>query len=194
MSALDIPIIPGVAGSFLLWAGSAQLAVLALLGSGAGILPALLSTVLINSRFSMFGAALEPMFRGQPAWFRWLGPHFLVDQNYGLATARQDLDDPARFRRYWLTTSFAIGVVWLSVIAAAMNLGEAVPPGSLLTFSTVPIYVALLVPRLGERSARGAAGAAAATAMACAGLASGVGILAGVVVGILVSAVMGGRR
>jgi len=194
MAALDIPMLIGVVGSALVFAGSAQLAVLELLASGAGIVPMLASVLLINSRFAMYGGALEPMFRRQPGWFRWLGPHFLVDQNYGLTTARNELTDPQRFRRYWMTTSMAIGAVWLTTIAGAMNFGQRVPKDSPLSFAATCIYIALLVPSMKDRPGRYAAGSAAVTALAFPQLTNGVGLLAGVAVGVFVAALLKGRR
>jgi predicted branched-subunit amino acid permease len=194
MAALDIPVLIGVVGSVLVFAGSAQLAVLELLGVGAGILPMLLSVLLINSRFAMYGGALEPMFRRQPRWFRWLGPHFLVDQNYGLTSARNDLTNPQRFRRYWMTTSTAIGAVWLTTIAGAMSFGQTVPKDSPLSFAATCIYIALLVPSMKDRPGRHAASSAALTALAFAGLTNGVGVLAGLIAGVFVAALLKGRR
>jgi predicted branched-subunit amino acid permease len=188
MAALDIPVLVGVIGSALVFAGSAQLAVLGLLGSGAGIVPMLISVLLINSRFAMYGGALEPMFRRQPRWFRLLGPHLLVDQNYGLATVRNDITDPRRFRQYWMTTSMAIGAVWLTTIAGAMIFGQTMPKDSPLSFSATCIYIALLVPNMKDRTHRHAASSAAVTALAFAGFTSGLGVLAGVLVGVSVAA------
>jgi predicted branched-subunit amino acid permease len=194
MAALDIPVLIGVIGSALVFAGSAQLAVLGLLASGAGIVPMLISVLLINSRFAMYGGALEPMFRRQPRWFRWLGPYFLVDQNYGLTIARNDLTDPRRFRRYWMTTSIAIGAVWLTTIAGAMSFGQTVPKDSPLSFAATCIYIALLVPNMNDRTDRHAASSAAVTALAFAGFTNGLGVLAGVVVGVSVAALHRGGR
>jgi predicted branched-subunit amino acid permease len=194
MAALDIPVLIGVVGSALVFAGSAQLAVLGLLGSGAGIVPMLISVLMINSRFAVYGGALEPMFRRQPRWFRWLGPHFLVDQNYALTTARNDLTDPQRFRRYWMTTSAAIGAVWLTTIAAAMSLGQTVPKDSPLSFAATCIYIALLVPNMKDRLGRYAASSSAVTALAFAELTNSLGVLAGVVAGVSLTALLKGTR
>lgn len=134
------------------------------------------------------------MFRRQPRWFRFLGPHFLVDQNYGLATARDDLTDPRRFRRYWTTTSIAIGAVWLTTIAGAMSFGQTVPKDSPLSFAATCIYIALLVPNMTNRPDRHAASSAALTALVFAGFTDGLGVLAGVAVGVSIAALRKGGR
>src|SRR5688500_9535548 len=86
MSDAGIHVGVGVPGSFVLYAGSAQLAALALMQSGAGLGTILLSVVIVNARMLLYGASLEPRFRNQPRWFRWIGPHFMVDQSYVVAS------------------------------------------------------------------------------------------------------------
>jgi predicted branched-subunit amino acid permease len=99
-----------VSGTLLLYAGSAQVSTLSLLHQGAGIASILLAVVLVNARFVAYSATLAPYFARQPTWFRWLAPHFVIDQTFAVVTARDDLVDRARFRRYWLTCGAAIGV------------------------------------------------------------------------------------
>lgn len=186
MKAGEIDIPAGVAGSFLLYAGSAQLAALSLMDGGGGLALILLTVVIVNARMLLYGGALEPHFRDQPRWFRWLGPHFLVDQSYVLASERKDLSDPARFRFYWLTVAAAITVTWLTTVGVTMAAGRALPTGLPLAFAPIAVFVTLLMPKvLTDPSARRVAlvaGAATATAGAVApraalivGVAAGVG-------------------
>ena len=138
----------GILGSFVMYAGSAQLAALALMESGASLGTILLSVVIINARMLLYGASLEPGFRNQPGWFKWIGPHFLVDQSYVVASDRADLQEPARFRRYWLTIALAITTVWLTTIGATMALGPVLPKDLPLSFAPVAVFVSLLLPKL----------------------------------------------
>ena len=107
----------GVGGAPTIFAGTAQLSVLTLLKSGAGVLTIVASATLINARILLYAAVLEPHFRGQPRWFRWLGPHFLVDPTFALVTARQDLDSPGSFRRYWVSMGAVFVLAWTSLVA-----------------------------------------------------------------------------
>jgi len=193
MSDSRIGTASGTLGSFLVWGGSAQIAAVGLMQSGAGILSILAAVVAIQARLLIYGAALEPRFRDQPRWFRWLAPHVVIDQNYALASARSDLQDPRRFRRYWLTVSGAIGVVWLSTIAVTMSFGALLPPDTPLTFGSVTVFVGLLVPRMRERRARVVALAAAVGAAAGVMLPSGLGLVLGIVVGAAVPSMLKGR-
>jgi predicted branched-subunit amino acid permease len=172
-----VPAWAGLVATPLLYAGSAQLAALSLLDGGSGVVTVLLTVAVVNGRLSIYGAALEPRFRCQPAWFRWLAPHTLVDQTYALATARPDLDDPARFRRYWLTAGVVLGLAWTGVIALAAMAGPEIPTDSPLTFAAPAVFVGLVVPRLRARVARRPALIAATVALLASPLPSGLGVL-----------------
>src|SRR4051812_19144878 len=74
----------GVLSSVALLGGSAQLTALTMLADGASPLAVVAAVALVNARFLLYAAALEPAFRDQPRWFRWLAPHFVVDPTYAL--------------------------------------------------------------------------------------------------------------
>ncbi|HUG83467.1 MAG TPA: AzlC family ABC transporter permease, partial [Euzebya sp.] len=98
----DVVGVPGLAGTALLYAGSAQLATLSVLIAGGGPAAAVLAGAIVNSRLLLYSAGMSTRFQGQPPWFRWLAPLTTVDQTFALAMAADDLDRPA-FRRYWVT-------------------------------------------------------------------------------------------
>lgn len=180
----DIPTWAGVLAGPLMYGGSAQLAALTLLDAGASWVTVLATVVIINARLSMYGAALEPRFRHQPTWFRWFAPHVLVDQTYAIATARGELADRPRFRRYWLTAGIALGLAWTATMASAAMSGADLPSDSPLTFAATAVFVGLLVPRLRERAARRPALLAAVVALVAAPLPHGLGLLVGALAGI----------
>ena len=167
-----------------MYAGSSQLAAITLLQGGAGVTTVLMAVVIINARLSLYGALVEPHFRAQPGWFRWLAPHFLVDQTYAITAARDDLADPRRFRRYWTTAGIVLGTGWTSAMTVAVLLGPIIPADSPLTFTASAVFVGLLVPQLRERIARRPAAIAAVVALVAAPLPNGLGLLVGVAAGI----------
>jgi predicted branched-subunit amino acid permease len=179
--------VPGWAGLLagpLMYAGSAQLAAVTLLDGGAGVATILLTVAIINARLSMYGAVMEPHFRAQPTWFRWLAPHYLVDQTYAMTASRSDLGDPSRFRRYWSTAGLALGLGWTAAMGLALVLGPVVPSESPLTFAATAVFVGLLVPRLRERVARRPAGIAALVALFAAPLPHRLGVLLAIIAGV----------
>jgi predicted branched-subunit amino acid permease len=141
-----------LAGSFLLYAGSAQVSALTLMTQGAGLAALLLTVALVNSRFMLYGAGLATRFVAQPRWFRLIAPHFVIDQTYALVTMRDDLGDRARFRRYWMTSGLTIGAVWVAVMTAGVLLGPVVPASAATTSVPVWVFVGLLVPALRSRA------------------------------------------
>jgi predicted branched-subunit amino acid permease len=180
--------VPGWAGFLagpLMYAGSSHLAAVILLQGGAGVTAILATVAIINARLIMYGAIVEPHFRSQPAWFRWLAPHFLVDQTYVIATARDDLNDPRRFRRYWMTAGIVLGIGWSGGIGLAMLLGPVVPTDSPLTFAATAVFIGLLVPRLRQRAAWSPAAIAAVVALLASPLPNSLGLIVGAVAGIL---------
>jgi predicted branched-subunit amino acid permease len=188
-----VPVWGGLLATPLLLAGSAQLAALTLLDGGAGLVTVLLTVVIVNGRLSLYGAALEPRFRDQPAWFRWVAPHTLVDQTYALATSRSELRAPERFRRYWLTVGLVLGLAWTGAITLVALLGPTIPLDSPLGFAAPAVFVGLLVPRLRDRAARRPALVAAVVALLASPLPSGTGLLLAAAVGIAPALLRPGR-
>jgi len=139
----------------------------------------------VNARLALYGAGLEPRFRAQPAWFRWLAPHLIVDQTYALAVGRPELGDGARFRRWWLIVGAVLAAGWCAAVAAGFALGQSLPAGSALDAAAPACLVALLVPRLTDRPGIAAAAVAAAVAVAGAALPRSIGLLAAVVAGVV---------
>jgi predicted branched-subunit amino acid permease len=193
MNEADIAVPAGVVGSALLFTGSAQLAAVSLMSAGAGLATVLLSVLIINSRLLLYGGALEARFRNQPSWFQWLGPHFLVDQSYVLASARAELRDPDRFRVYWLTTAAAMSIVWLATIGATMAIGPILPHELPLSFAPIAVLVGVLVPRLHHPSARRAALAGAIGAVIGSLFAPEAALIIGVTSGIAMGSLREGR-
>ena len=181
-------VLGGLSGSLLLYAGSAQASALTLFGQGASIVAMLATITLVNSRFTVYSAALAPHFRNQPRWFRLLAPHFIIDQTFALVSMRRDLQSPTRFRRYWLTIGTALAVVWVTSMTVGVVLGPVVPHSPAITFLPAAVFVGLLVPSLVNRPSVVAAlagGAAAAFVPVGPGLRVLVGTTVGAAAGLL---------
>jgi predicted branched-subunit amino acid permease len=171
-------------------AGAAHFAPLTMVAAGAGVLAALGAAVLINARLLVYSAALEPRFRGQPRWFRWFGPALLIDQTYHMVVARDDLDDPARFRRYWLVAGGLLLASWVAMVGVGGVLGPLLPSGSPLDAAAVVVLAGMLGPRLAAVRPALVALTALLVAVAGAPLPGGVGLIAGIVTGIAAGALL----
>lgn len=175
----------GVLSSALLLGGSAQLTALTMLAGGASPLALVAAVTLVNARFLLYAAALEPSFRHQPRWFRWFGPQFVVDPTYAMAARRDDLADPRRFRRYWLAAGVGLGTVWVGLTVLGVVLAPVLPESAALDVAAPAMFLAVLVPQLRARPARAGASAAAVTAVVASPLPDGLGLLCGIAAGVL---------
>lgn len=182
----------GLSGSLLLYAGSAQLSAMTLLAKGSSALSVVAAIALVNARFLVYSAALAPRFAGQPRWFRWGAPHFIVEPSFGLTTARDDLDDPARFRRYWLTINAVIATGWAGLMVVGALAGPIVPDVPAVHFLPIAAFLTMLVPAMRGRPAVVATAAAAVIAALLPGPGA-VRVLTGLVAGAAAGLLAEGR-
>jgi predicted branched-subunit amino acid permease len=87
-TATGLPLAPALAMSYLVFAGSSQLAAYALIGAGSPIVVVLVTTLLLNLRFALYSATLAPHLRAAPAPLRALLAAIMTDQSMALGTAR----------------------------------------------------------------------------------------------------------
>ena len=181
----DIDGFAGWLGAPLLFAGSAHLATVALLDGGAAATVVLLSVGVINSRFMLYSAALSRGLREQPRWFRWVAPHFLVDQLYVLVAEQIERGArPEALRWYYLGVAALLAGAWLPAVALGIWLGPIVPESWPLGFTVPVLFIGMLVPGVRSRPELVAATVAVTVAIAAGGLPHGLGLIAGAGAGI----------
>ena len=169
-------------GAGAIYGGSAQLTAVTLLSHGSGIVIAVASSAVVQLRLLLYSAAMGEKFAGQPRLFRWLAPHFIIDQTFIVAQGRPELTGAA-FRGYWLRLGFLVLAVWTSSVSTGLFLGPQIPPLPHLTLVCAAMFIGLLVPRLTSKPAFAAAAWGAASAMLIGHLVPSLGIIAGVVAG-----------
>ncbi len=175
-----------VLGAALVFGGSAQLTTITVLHIGAGLFAAVVSGIIVNARILLYGAALEPWFRDQPRWFRLLGPQFIQDQTYLSASVRKGYS-PAEFRRYWGWLGSLLLVVWTGSVVLGLLAAPLLPPLPHLGLVGAALFVAMLVPRLVDRTSTLTASVSAGTALAVAQVFPTMGILGGASAGVLLA-------
>ena len=129
-----------LASSLLVYSGALQFAMVALLGAGATTLPLLLTTVVLNLRHLVLGAALRSRFESGPLR-RALLAFFLVDETFGFAIAAGNAVPPgavgAATERTLLVSGLTLYVAWIvgtvvgvlgGVLAAVEGLAGALFP------------------------------------------------------------------
>ncbi|MGE3288276.1 MAG: AzlC family ABC transporter permease [Pseudonocardia sp.] len=188
-----LPALPHALAAITTFGGAAHLAVLSLGAAGAGLAAAVGIATLINARLLLYSAALEPRFRGQPSWFRWVAPAFIIDQTYVMVLDRDDLADPAAFRRYWLTAGGLLAAGWAGAIGVGAAVGPMLPVGSPLDAAAVVVLAGLLGPRLAAPRPAAVAATALTVSVLGAPLPGGVGLAAGIGAGTAVGLLMDRR-
>ena len=105
-----------LASSVLVYSGALQFALVALLGAGATLLPLLLTTVVLNLRHLVLGAALRSRFESGPLRRAMLA-FFLVDETFGFAIAAGNSVEPRRVgvttERTLLVAGLTLWIAWL---------------------------------------------------------------------------------
>jgi predicted branched-subunit amino acid permease len=178
----------GWSSSWIVFAGAAQLTLITLLGSGAALVAAVGTALVVNARHLMYSAALAPTFQHQPPWFRRLGPYLLIDQVFALVAVRPE-EEPDRFRTYYLAAAATFWSLWLVVTALGIVIGPVIPEQWNLEFAVPILFIGLLVLGIDRWPKVVAAAVGAATTYLAAGLPNRTGLLVGAAAGILAGTV-----
>ena len=186
LAIAETPVVPNFIGwlsSSIIFGGAAQLTAVTLLAAGAGFFPPLLGALVVNVRHVMYSAALVPKFRGQPKWFRILGPYFLLDQNFALSSVNDD--QPDEWRAYYLGAGALAWVSWQFAVAFGILVGPILPESFDLSFAVPALFIGLLVPTLRTKPATFAAVVGVVVTVVFAGIANRGGMLIGGVAGVV---------
>lgn len=140
-----------LATSVLVFAGSAQVATVALYASGAAFIPIVLTTLLINLRHTLYGLSLSRWLPERSDPPKPLLAFFLTDESYGISTkAFLSGNGSARFL---FGCSISLWVTWISSTVIGVLIGGAIPSIDSVGLDFVfPLtFVALLAPLLRSR-------------------------------------------
>lgn len=164
-----IPLFAGWLSAPLVFAGSAQLALIQLLDSGAAPAVAVVAALAINLRLVLYSATMAPRWRDRPAWWQALAAYLIVDPTIAVGTDGYDtLPDPERAHRHYLGGGLILWVVWLAAIAGGATAG-AHAPSALHLEMVIPLFLTgEVVHRLRDRATVQAAAVAALVAAAAA--------------------------
>jgi predicted branched-subunit amino acid permease len=175
----------GWAASWLIYGGSAHLAVLDLTSTG-GVLVAVVTGIVINARLVIYSAALAPHWRTEPWTVRALMAPTIVDPTFALVEPRYREGGSRREKRaYYLGAALTLWFGWMALITVGMVAGGRVPAGVGLEVAVPICLTALVVPSLSSHPGRLAVFVAVVVAIAGSGWPAGSGLLAAIVGGAL---------
>lgn len=151
----------------LYFAGSGQLMTVAMLGAGAGFLPIILSTAVVNLRHVLMSAAMVPPLKRWPSWRKLLFAFEMTDETFALHAGRfagmgrpggesgqrAGVEDEAA-TPYNVAETFGINITshisWISGGFLGALLGDRLGDVSALglDYALPAMFVALIAPRL----------------------------------------------
>ena len=167
-------------GTWVIYGGAAQLAVLDVLAHDPGWVTAAVVGVLVNLRLAAYATAMVPTWRSAPLRRRVAAALILTDAPWALARTRT-----RGAQSYYLGASVALLLVWPVLVTIGVFVGGHIE-GLAVTALLVPLTLgAVVVPQLRDRTAAVAMAAAVSCALLTLHLSAGVALaLVGVVGGI----------
>jgi 4-azaleucine resistance transporter AzlC len=135
--------------SYLVFAGSAQLAALQLIGVGSPFVVILVTTVLINLRFALYSATIGPHLRAAPWPLRALLASTMTDHAMAFASQRFGAE-PERGGKvaYFAGLALSIWLFWTTSSSVGVLVGSALPSGWSLEFAVPLVFLGLWVVTL----------------------------------------------
>ena len=145
------------------FAGSAQFAVVSILGTGGGAVAAIAAAVLLNARYVPISISVAPLFHGRRLR-RLAEAQLIVDESWAISSRGHGRFD----RGLLIGAGLALYVAWVGGTAVGVAGGEVLgDPRALGLDGAFPaLFLALLVPQLTDARARVAALLGSAIALA----------------------------
>lgn len=190
-----VPAFLGWSTSWIIFAGSSQLAAVELIGNNAGPTVIVLTVFFINARHIIYSAALRERFSVYPFWIRLLAPYLLIDQQFAAAETAPELIDPTPRYRLWhfLGAGVFLWTVWQLAVGAGVLIGDLVREEWQLIFSVPILFLGLMVMSIRNRAGVAAAIVGGVLAVLGRELPQGSGLLIAIVTGMIVGAVVDHR-
>ena len=164
-------VIEALAMTFLVYAGSSQLASIPLIVAGAPAWVILATGFCVNLRFVVFSLHLRPYLMHQPRWRRMLSGYLTADLSYALFVRRfpqpsTEAAERAGQEAYLAGSCFLTWSAWMGLSVAGIVLANLIPTAWGLGFAGVLCLVGILCAMANSALRLLAAGLAGAVAVA----------------------------
>ncbi len=185
-----VPSFLGYSTSWVIFAGSSQLAAVELIADNASALVIILTVFFINARHIIYSAALRERFSIYPTWVRVMAPYLLTDQQFAVAETVPELVDPTPRYRLWhfLGAGIFMWSVWQLSVIAGILVGDFVRDEWQLIFTVPILFLGLMILSIKNQAGVAAAIVGGTTALLGRDLPSGSGLLLAIFVGMAVGA------
>lgn len=185
-----VPAFLGWSTSWIIFAGSSQLAAVELIGDGAGLPVIVLTVFFINARHIIYSAALRERFSMYPLWIRVVAPYFLIDQQFAAAETAPELVDPTPRYRLWhfLGAGAFLWTIWQLAVGTGVLVGDLVQDEWQLIFSVPILFLGLMILSIRNQASVAAAVVGGVISVLGSDLPQGSGLLLAIVAGMVVGA------
>ena len=173
--------------SYLIFAGSAQLMTVQLVGAAAPAAVMIITGFVINLRHALYSASVAPYVQHlSPAW-KGLLAYLLTDEAYAVTITHYRQEGELGHKHwYFLGAGLALWTSWQISTAVGIFLGAQVPASWGLEFTLALTFIALVVPQIRDRPSILAALTAGLVAVIAAGLPYKLSLLTAALAGIVV--------
>ncbi|MFI5271837.1 MAG: AzlC family ABC transporter permease [Ktedonobacterales bacterium] len=171
--------------SVVVFAGSAQFAVVQLVAVGAPAVVLVVTASILNLRHVLYSASLAPELRGTSARWKALLAYLLTDEMYGVVSTRlRSGQVTGRLPWYALGAGLTLWGCWQASTLAGILAGGEVPASWSLDFTATLTFIALVVPLLRDWPSGVSAAAATIAAAALLHAPLKLGLVAAMLVGV----------
>ena len=160
-----IPILAGWLTGPLIYAGSAQVAAIGMLGAGAAPTVVVAAALIINIRLIFYSAAMARHWCGTPWWWRLVAAYLLIDPSFAVGLDGYGRLSRDRAHAYYFGGAALLWVSWLAAIGAGATACAVLPAWLHLEFVMPLFLIGEVVPKLAQPVQRRAILAAAAVAL-----------------------------
>ncbi|MDX2342955.1 MAG: AzlC family ABC transporter permease [Acidimicrobiia bacterium] len=176
----------GIATSFVIFAGAAQLVTVQLIDSGTSLVVVIITALVVNVRHLMYSAAMAPHFSEFPRRTRFVLPYLLTDQAFAVSMLRYEtVTDPFYKRWFYTGAAFTLWGSWQLATVAGVVLGAQIPESLGLEFAIPLVFLVLLIPVVQTRPGLVAGVVGGVVAVAASGAPYGLGLVIGAVSGVV---------
>ena len=190
MAKSDISTAEAVGMSLLVYAGSAQLAALPLIAGNFPFWTIFLTAIIVNLRFVIFSAGIQPYFKEKAYWKRSILGYINGDLTFALFMSRYPCaDGNPSHAPFFIGMAVANWSVWQTGSLAGIFLASLIPGSWGLAYAGTLALIAILLPMLEGWPSRLAAVAASVAALATVDLPYKLNIVIAVLVAIVVGIV-----
>ncbi len=185
MRSIGLSPLEAMGMNVLVFAGTAQLGTLPLIGSGAPLWLIFVTALVLNLRFIIFSAALAPAFQGNALARRLGASYLLIDGVFAVGSEKMLASEDPQWRwGYFIAPSVYAWLLWqLFVLAGVLGAGVIPSDWSLEFMATIALML-IMLPMMLARPMLVAALAGGLGAVLLRDLPLRLGLFAGIAIGI----------